>query len=180
MIAIITSNQNKYTNILKLAKLQYTIQLPKENLQEIQSLDWNEVLGCKIQQAYKLMNMPCIIDDAGLTLDQYPAFPGILTKFVLKSLQISGLKDLISVSQNYGATMKCGIAFQDSNMAPKFFWGEVHGMLDFSRKNIVTKGQPGILSSIFVPNEGSFPTELHRLRAFKQFETFWEENHGRI
>ena len=178
VLVIVTSNTNKYKQILPfLGDMEIKLEKPKYKIHEIQSKKWDEVLCDKVLKAYEQFQTPCMVDDSGLLLDNYPEFPGIQTKFVLATLGLDGIRKLLSDDYNKGCSLCCGVAYVDSSMQPIVCYGKVHGTMKFDRVDYM-EGCPGILSSVFIPDEGEYPTMLHRVRAVKKLFGIMEAQNG--
>ncbi|WP_407653279.1 non-canonical purine NTP pyrophosphatase [Azospirillum isscasi] len=166
MTVLVTSNPAKFGAVKSvLESLRIEVIPPTESIPEIQSSDADVVLADKAKRAATIMGFPCLVDDACLYLDRFPSFPGPMTGTSLKMLGAEGFRSLIC-SEHTGATLSCGIAiFRDGT---ETIWrGSVHGFLDVDRP--LLPHAPGPLSAWFIPDEGEYPTTLHRLRALQAF-----------
>ena len=81
-VTFITGNQNKADYLSRL--LDFPLKHVKIDLNEIQSLDLNEVVDYKIKQAYKKVKSPIIVEDVSLKFAAFGRLPGTFIKFSLK------------------------------------------------------------------------------------------------
>jgi non-canonical purine NTP pyrophosphatase (RdgB/HAM1 family) len=99
-IGYATTNQGKFEEVdryLKLHAPDITLELVALDVQEIQSIDQQEIAFDKAQKAWALVKRPLLIDDAAVYFEKYHLFPGTLSKFVSKGLGFEGIKRLIDV-----------------------------------------------------------------------------------
>src|SRR5690242_4707624 len=61
------------------------------DLPEIQSLDYQEVLRAKAEEAWRRVGRPLVVEEAGLDLAALNGFPGPLVKWMLKAVGAEGL-----------------------------------------------------------------------------------------
>jgi XTP/dITP diphosphohydrolase len=167
MLTLVTSNPAKYASVSKLLEqLRVTLELPKDPLPEVQTLDFTENLSDKARAAAKIFGRPVLVDDSGIVLEAYQSFPGPLTSTVLRSLGTDGLRRLLSGTSNR-ARMECHVGCWINNHL-RAWSGAAEGHLDFGRQPADSRM---ILSDLFVPDE---PAEqgalLHRARALQAFQ----------
>lgn len=115
---------------------------------ELQSLSQEEILIDKMRQAIPKVKGPFIIDDTGIYFNKYKNFPGTLTKFVIKSLGIEGIKKLISNTDNT-AYFKTTILYSTDGLEYKMFDGILEGKIVIKDDKIDNNDFP--FSSIFIP-----------------------------
>jgi len=94
------------------------------DLDEIQSIDVEEVATHKARQAYELLKEPVIVEDTGLYFEELNGLPGALVKFFVKNLSLEQMASL--VKENRKATAITCIAFFDGEKL-KTFKGETKG-----------------------------------------------------
>ena len=73
-----TSNTNKLRELSALLEHEF-ISIPLD-LQEIQTTDLHELLKFKLQQAYKELQAPVIVEDTSLYFDSWNELPGPFVK----------------------------------------------------------------------------------------------------
>ena len=115
------------------------------DLDEIQSTYVEEVIKQKLDDAIKVLNKPCLVDDSGLHIHgDMNGFPGALIKFYHKSL---GNKGICKRNGGLEATAVSGIGYYDGSNK-YYFLGERKG-------KIASKPQDGPngfgWDSIFIP-----------------------------
>jgi XTP/dITP diphosphohydrolase len=83
-IIFVTSNDNK----LREAETILGVKLRREKLDlaEIQEMDQHKILDFKIRQAYEQLQVPVIVEDAGLFADAWNGFPGPFVKWQAETM----------------------------------------------------------------------------------------------
>lgn len=161
---ILTANTKKYFPLLDLLKsLDLELLYKDIDLPEIQSDDHKQVISNKARAAYDLLGYPVWVDDSFLLSDEYPQFPGPMTKYIFKTLGIHGLESLFA-AKSKKARMLCLMAYFDGHDT-HIVQGEAVGFLDFSQE-IVDEKMP--LNSVFVC---SSPFQ-HRIEALKMLTSY--------
>ena len=94
------------------------------DLDEIQSINVEEVARHKVKQAYEILKEPVIVEDTGLCFEELNGLPGALVKFFLKKLTLNQICSLFK--ENMKATAITCIAFFDGQDL-KTFKGETRG-----------------------------------------------------
>jgi non-canonical purine NTP pyrophosphatase (RdgB/HAM1 family) len=94
------------------------------DLEEIQSVDVEEVAVHKAKQAYGLLKEPVIVEDTGLYFEELNGLPGALIKFFVKKLTLDQICSLIE--ENRKAVAVTCIAYFDGQEI-KTFKGETKG-----------------------------------------------------
>lgn len=120
------------------------------DLDEIQSVDVEEVVTHKAKQAYELLKEPVVVEDTGLYFEELNGLPGALVKFFIKKLKLNQICSL--VKENRKATAITCIAFFDGQEL-KIFKGETKGEIALEPKGINGFGW----DPIFIP-EGYIQT----------------------
>lgn len=115
---------------------------------EIQSISQQEILLDKMKQAITKTDRPFIIDETGIYFNKYNNYPGTLTKYVIKSLGIEGIKRLLCDSDNT-AYFKTTILYSEDKQDYKFFEGILKGKIVIDENRIDNVDFP--FSSIFIP-----------------------------
>lgn len=125
-LCFVTGNEGKIKEAQDI--LGFPIDVEKLNLDEIQSLNLEEIVTHKALQAFEKIKRPLIVDDVGLYVDAWNGFPGPFIKF----LGIAGgnelLVKLMSTDKNRKVIAKAAIGYHDGYQV-KTFVGEVKGMI---------------------------------------------------
>ncbi|HUS26282.1 MAG TPA: non-canonical purine NTP pyrophosphatase [Nevskiaceae bacterium] len=100
-ITFITGNQGKANYLAKW--LGIPMSHKKLDLDEIQSLDLQEVVEHKVRQAYGRMQSPVLVEDVALTFTAMGRLPGTLIKWFLEELDVDGLCKLADGLQHRNA-----------------------------------------------------------------------------
>lgn len=94
------------------------------DLDEIQSIEVEEVAEHKARQAYELLKEPVIVEDTGLYFEELNGLPGAFIKFFVKKLTLERIASLIK--ENRKARAVTCIAYFDGEEL-KTFIGETKG-----------------------------------------------------
>ncbi len=106
-IHFITSNQGKIKSLssaLKLHHLDVTILNKNLDIMEPQFDSVHEVSRFKALTAFKIIKAPVLVEDGGLSVPALNGFPGVYTKYVLKTLGADGILRLMQGNNNRSAT----------------------------------------------------------------------------
>lgn len=178
MLTLVTSNSAKYAPFAsELERMRIALAPPPQPLPEIQASDFELAVSAKAKAAATMFGRPVLVDDAGLVLEAYDAFPGPLTAAVLSQIGRAGLARLLSGVSNRGR-MECHIGCW-VNGSLRRWSGSAPGRLNLSRLASDAEGrqtpqpasQPMLLSKIFLPDDVGRPgLLLHRARALAVLE----------
>ncbi len=114
------------------------------DLDEIQSVEVEEVAKHKARQAFEILKEPAVVEDTGLYFEELNGLPGALIKFFIKKLSLDRICELIK--ENRKALARTAIAYFDGKKM-KVFVGETRG--EISGK---PKGSNGFgWDPIFIP-----------------------------
>ena len=168
-----TSSDHKYDEAKEVLS-EYGIELERLSIDrvEIQADD----PGIIAEYSLKVLDLdiPLLIEDAGLYIDKYFGFPGPYSSYALRTITNGGILKLLEGDTDRGAKYISAVAFRDGETAVTFK-GEVEG--EISHEEIGTGGFG--YDPIFIPAEGDGRTfgEMsaeekakisHRARAFRK------------
>lgn len=97
-IHFITSNQGKLKsleNSLKLQNVDVTVLAKNLDIMEPQFDSVQEVSRFKAEAAFKIVKAPVLVEDGGFSVSVLNGFPGVYTKYVLKTLGADGILQLM-------------------------------------------------------------------------------------
>jgi XTP/dITP diphosphohydrolase len=126
-------------------------------LEEKQDNDFEVIASQKADDAYRQLQKPVMVIDAGLSIDALNGFPGPYSKYVFETLKIEGiLRAMIEFKEEEGqrkAYFTHVLAFQDgTRQQPKIFTGIVSGKIATEiRGSNMTYGWSDAVR-IFIPN----------------------------
>jgi len=86
LITVVTGNPNKLREITAIAPTDLELTAQKINLDEIQSLDLQEIVTHKLKQAYALVQKPVVVEDVSAELTDLGGLPGPFVKFFIEKL----------------------------------------------------------------------------------------------
>ena len=112
-VALVTGNPDKIAEARRLCGLELeTIEL---ELSEIQSLDLEEVLRDKGEEAYRRLQRPLIVEETSLELMALDGFPGPLVKWMLAAIGPEGIARTAASLGDTRATARCQLLLVDSD-----------------------------------------------------------------
>ena len=124
----------------------------KLDLVEIQSLDLREVVTEKVQEAYRQLRQPVLIEDVALTFHALGHLPGTLIKWFLAELGAEGVCQLMDGYSDRSATAEIIYGLHDGAVV-HYFHGRAPG-----RVAEQPRGRHGFgWNAVFIP-EGSDKT----------------------
>lgn len=142
-VTFITGNQGKADFLAR--HLGHPLEHRKLDLDEIQSLDLEEVTAHKAKQAFEMVGSPVLVEDVALEFAALGGLPGPFVKWFEKMLGLSGMCKLLG--DNRRAVAKVCFAYCDKN-GTRFFHGELHGRIAQN-----PKGSNGFgFDPIFIPD----------------------------
>lgn len=123
-LTFVTGNEGK----IKEAELilGFPIQKAKIDLDEIQSLDIEQVVIKKTQAAFDLLHTPLIVDDSAYYFDTWNGFPGPLVKFIDKAGGIPLMLHMFEHETNRAVSAVCSVGYHDGTDI-HVFTGKVDG-----------------------------------------------------
>ena len=116
-INFITSNQGKINSLqraLKVKNLDVEIVARNLDIMEPQFDTVQEVSKFKALRAFDLLHEPVLVEDGGLAVDGLKGFPGVYTKYVLKTVGADGIISLLRGNSNRDARFISVATFIDS------------------------------------------------------------------
>ena len=188
LIFFATGNLHKFNEARKiLAEYDISVAMLKIKTLEIQSDDIEEIAKASVLNATREVNLPTIVEDAGLFIKALNGFPGPYSSYIYRTIGVRGILKLLEEVENREAQFRSVVAFYDpSNESLKCFQGMVEGVI--ARK---PKGYSGFgFDPIFEPKEyigktfGEMSIEeknrfSHRAKALRKFAE-WYKHLGRL
>lgn len=144
-ITIVTGNPNKVKDIGHLLGLE--LSRSDIELTEIQSTDVAEVAKHKAIEAYAKLKRPVLVDDAGLTFEQWGKLPGAFIKYFIEEVGGDGILAMLQNAESRDCYMECAMAYCDEN-GPQIFIGRVDGTVATEQRGTNGWGY----DTIVVPN----------------------------
>jgi XTP/dITP diphosphohydrolase len=167
------SSDDKYAEAKKVMGI-YRIELERLSIQRIEIQADDPELIAEYSLKVLDMNMPILVEDAGLYIEKYYGFPGPYSSYALRTIDNEGILKLMENENEREARYLSAVAFRDGDTTVTFK-GEVKGWI--SREE---RGNAGFgFDPIFIPEEGDGRTfaEMsteekskisHRARAFRK------------
>ena len=123
-VTFITGNQHKADYLAKM--LDMSLDHKKVSLDEIQSVDLDEIVTHKVKQAYQILGAPVLVEDVGLRFTALSGLPGPFVKFFVE--QPNGLENMclmLNAFDDRSARAECVFGYYDGQRLELF-----HGGLD--------------------------------------------------
>ncbi|MBR9690953.1 non-canonical purine NTP pyrophosphatase [Candidatus Woesearchaeota archaeon] len=123
----ITTNKNKFSEAKILLKDAAELKQLKIDLDEIQEIDQEKIIGHKLKEAQKHKKRRFIVEDTSLVIKGMKGLPGPLTKWFIKTIDIDGIARLKELFGD-GVTATSMIGYSDEN-GVHFFEGKIKGKI---------------------------------------------------
>ena len=122
----VTSNEGK----IKEAEMILGIPIKpiRADLEEIQSLELEEIVKAKARKAFELIQKPLFVDDVGFYIEAWNGFPGPFIKHLCDAVGNEGLLKMMKNEINRKIIVKAAIGFHNGKEVITFI-GEVKGTL---------------------------------------------------
>jgi XTP/dITP diphosphohydrolase len=91
------------------------LEVVEVDLPEIQSLDYEEVLRAKAEEAWRRIGRPLIVEEAGLDLAALNGFPGPLVKWLLGAVGAEGIARTAAALGDVRAVARCFLLYKDES-----------------------------------------------------------------
>lgn len=145
-LILVTGNKNK---LIEFQAILHDIDLKNEkiDLDEIQSLDLEEITKHKAKQAYQLLKKPVIVEDTGFFLDEFKGLPGSFIKFFNQQLGNESMIKMLGNCENRKAYAKTCVTYYDGE---KFIFA--FGKVDGNVTKKLSQGEGFGFDYCFIPN----------------------------
>lgn len=107
---IVTGNPGKIAEFKRLIPVEISFDHHDVDLEEVQSLDNNEIVTAKVKAAYSALQRPVVVEDVTAGLDELGGLPGPFIKFFEKQM---GFDALYKLRGQTPATVVCTIGYYD-------------------------------------------------------------------
>lgn len=114
----ITGNQHKADYLAKL--LGIPLEHQKVELDELQSLDLQEIVDHKVRQAYKLIGRPVLVEDVSLEFRALGKLPGPYIKWFLDSAGEDACCRMLDGFNDRSAIIRCTFGYYDGETVVLF------------------------------------------------------------
>ncbi len=122
-ITFITGNQNKADYLAKY--LGFSVKHQKLDLDEIQSLDLNEIVTHKAKQAFEKIHSPVLVEDTSLEFVALGRLPGPFIRFFVDEISFDDICNLLN-DKDRGAITRSVIGYYDGKNL-RLFEGSMKG-----------------------------------------------------
>ena len=98
-VVFVTHNKGKIAEAQKILT-DIKLDIFEHELDEPRSDDVKYISKCKVMEAFKIVNKPCISMDAGFWIDELNCFPKAFVNFSLETVGIDGILKLMEGKDN--------------------------------------------------------------------------------
>jgi len=168
-----TSSDHKYEEAREVLA-EYGVELERLSIERVEIQADDPELIAEYSLRVLDVDVPILIEDAGLYIDKYYGFPGPYSSYALRTIDNEGILKLMEGETERGARYLSAVAFRDGDTSVTFT-GEVVGRIAMEMRGTNGFGY----DPIFMPDEGDGRTfgEMsaaekarisHRARAFRK------------
>lgn len=125
-VTFITGNQRKADFLAR--HLGHEVSHKSLDLDEIQSLDLEEIATHKARQAYQIIGSPVLVEDVSAVLTAMNELPGPFIKWFEKSMNLKGICDLATKLGDRSAVISVCFAYYNG-VELKLFTGSLKGII---------------------------------------------------
>lgn len=125
-VTYITGNQNKADLLAKISGMK--IEHTKLDLDEIQSLDLEKVVGHKAKQAHGIVKSPVLVDDVSLGFNCLSGLPGPFIRWFVEETGLEKTCRLLDSFEDRNAVVEINYAYCDANNM-KIFKARTNGSI---------------------------------------------------
>jgi XTP/dITP diphosphohydrolase len=175
-----TSSDHKYMEAREVLA-EYGVELERLSIDRVEIQADDPELIAEYSLKVLDVDVPILVEDAGLYIDKYYGFPGPYSSYALRTIDNEGILKLLEGETERGARYLSAVAFRDGD-ASVSFTGEVAGRIAMEMRGTNGFGY----DPIFIPDEGDGRTfgEMsasekarisHRARAFRKLGEWLRE-----
>ena len=118
-IIFVTHNKGKIASAQRALK-NVNLKIFEYELEEPRSDDIKYISKYKVEQAYKIVNKPCISLDCGFWIDELNGFPRAFVNFALETIGIQGILKLMEGKDNRKCRFTECLSYYDGNELKQF------------------------------------------------------------
>lgn len=176
-----TSSDHKYAEAREVMQ-EYGIELERLSIERVEIQADDPELIAEYSLKVLDVDIPILIEDAGLYIDKYFGFPGPYSSYALRTINNEGILKLMENDTDREARYLSAVAYRDGDTSVTFR-GEVTGKISHTERGTNGFGY----DPIFIPDEGDGRTfaEMsaeekakmsHRARAFRKLAEWLVEH----
>lgn len=190
-IHFVTGNDGKFSEVRQaIHPWIELIQAKGIKLIEDQDSQTVEISKSKAQQAFDVLKQPIFVDDSAVFFDEYPWFPGIMTKHVLESLGLKWIEKLFHGAEKTSGRFFAVYSYMDETLEePIQFEWETLGSFVFNEQaeqNVVHEKlkynyvfKPDAMDTIVAKNYQYYlEHHSHRVKAVKKLNEYLRQRFG--
>lgn len=173
-LTVVTTNKNKLAEINAILGTNH--KMSKIDVEEIQSLDLDEVVAAKAKAAYNKIRKPVMVTDVSLEIEKLNGLPGTFVKYFIKTLGTTGTVRLLGKGV-HKAKATDAVAIYDGKIL-KIFKGTIKGSLAHEDRGSAGFG----FDKVFIPQgynktwsqlSGEAKNKIsHRAKALRKLKRF--------
>ena len=143
-LVFITGNKGKFEEASKIIP---DLEQKDIDLVEIQSVDSNEIISLKLEEAKKYVSGNIVVEDGSLCIGALKGLPGPMAKWFLNILGNDGFYEMVKNYEDKSATTKVVLGVSFENRTTQFFEGSISGTI------VAPRGENGFgFDQIFLPD----------------------------
>ncbi|MCX8171934.1 MAG: non-canonical purine NTP pyrophosphatase, partial [Candidatus Bathyarchaeota archaeon] len=128
LIFFVTGNIHKFNEAKEiLAEYGISVAMLKIKTLEIQDDDIENIAKTSALNAVREVNLPLIVEDAGLFIEALKGFPGPFSSYIYRTIGLNGIIKLMDGVEDRRAHFKSAVAFCDQIGEQKCFLGVCNG-----------------------------------------------------
>ncbi len=185
VIFLLTSNVHKFHEVRRvLAEFNIAVAMLNVDVSEVQADDLETIAKASAMEAVKKVNLPIVVEDAGLFVEALNGFPGPYSSYVHRTIGVGGILKLMDGVAKRDAYFESVVAFHGPGReGPICFRGRADGRISNE-----ARGSGGFgFDPIFEPLNGMGRTfaemsldeknEIsHRARSFREFARWYKSS----
>lgn len=158
-ITLVTGNAGKLATAREhLVPLGIKVEQVRLDLDEIQSLQVQEVAMHKAWQAFRALGCPLIVEDSGFGIDDLGGYPGPMIKHALTALGARGIARLADLTATRACRFSSCLVYIDSHGDPRVFTSPGRTcMVAAEPAEPAAEGAWSDLWNVVIPEGGSAP-----------------------
>lgn len=174
-LLVATGNEGKVIELSEM--LDIPLEFANVEIDEVQSMDLEYVARRKVEEAFRLLKKPVIVDDVGVYIEAWNGFPGPFAKYVLLQLGNKNILKLLDNEKNRKVIVKSAVGYHDGKKVHVFV-GEINGKIASEERGtegwgfdpiIIPQGEKETYAEMGTKKKN---TLSHRRKAFEKLKAF--------
>jgi len=151
IITFVTTNSGKVESLRNKLGNEVILKQVSLSLPELQFDTGSEVVLWKVKEAYKILKVPLLVQDSSFHINAFNGFPGSYIKYVLKTIGIKGILEIMSNKADRSCYFEDAIGYTENGKDVKVFVSLNKGKLSKKIDKVNNKQKWSDLWKIFIP-----------------------------